>query len=257
MALCRRDVCPELAPFVRSLWLADAYVAGPHRRERILPTGECSLILDLPRGAAGISGPHIEAIEIETAAEFSVAGVAFTPGGIVPFVDGPATELVNQHVPLEVLWGGLAAELNGKVHDAKTPASKLAAMEQVLVELVRRGKPGDAAVRYAIRAFDGGTVTDRVGAVVGRIGLSHRRFLDLFRSEVGLTPKQFARIRRFQRVLQHIRNGGRVEWTHVALSCGYFDQSHFIREFRTFSGVTPTAYSGASGPHLNHLPISD
>ena len=68
------------------------------------------------------------------------------------------------------------------------------------------------------------------------------RFLDVFRSDVGLSPKAFCRIRRFAAVLRRLERAVNVDWIDVALSCGYFDQAHFNHDFRAFSGLSPSAY---------------
>jgi AraC-like DNA-binding protein len=95
----------------------------------------------------------------------------------------------------------------------------------------------------------------RVSDVSGEIGLSPRRFIEVFKQQVGLTPKLFCRVRRFQRVLRRIYRREEVEWADLALSCGYFDQAHFIHDFKAFSGINPTAYVAAGGRHQNHVPI--
>jgi AraC-like DNA-binding protein len=74
---------------------------------------------------------------------------------------------------------------------------------------------------------------------------------------VGLTPKLFCRVRRFQRVLRRIGTGRPVEWAAVAVDCGYFDQAHFIRDFHAFSGINPSAYLAGRTEHLNHVPLLD
>ena len=73
----------------------------------------------------------------------------------------------------------------------------------------------------------------------------------------GLTPKLFCRVQRFQKVLRRIRTGREVDWTGVALDSGYFDQAHFIHDFKAFSGLSPTAYAAHRTEHLNHVPILD
>jgi len=108
------------------------------------------------------------------------------------------------------------------------------------------------AVAYGLERFQQGS---RVDAVAGQIGLSSRRFAELFRREVGLTPKVFFRVRRFQRVLETVHRTRDVDWCRVALDCGYYDQAHFIHDFRTFSGLTPGEYYAAATPHLNHVPL--
>jgi len=257
MALFWRTPCPPLSGFVKTIWLSDAHVVGPHLQERILPTGECSLVLDLRPGGTSIAcGPYSDSFVIDTAAQYSVAGVQFLPAGARPFFDGPIAELANTDVRLAGLWGRLAGDLRDQVLEAPTPERRLLTIERVLLQRLARGRPAHAAVIYAVGELQRGAEAVRVEDIIRRIGVSHRRFLDLFTAEVGLTPKRFHRIRRFQRVLQQVREQARVNWMDVALSCGYYDQAHFIKEFSAFSGVSPSVYEAAAGAHANHLPLT-
>jgi AraC-like DNA-binding protein len=258
MALFGCEPRAPLSSFVSSIWLADGYVPGPHGKERILPTGDCSLIIDLRvAGKTGVSGPQSQSFVIETSAQLSVAGVQFKAGGAFPFFAVPVDELVNRHVPLDALWGGLASQLQEEAFEAPTPSRKVQVIERVLSARLARTRPTHPAVAYAIRAFEHDPALVRIADVTNRLGLSHRRFLEVFTDEVGLTPKLFCRIRRFQRVLRHIRSGRQVQRAEVALSCGYYDQAHFIKDFRVFSGVSPSAYEALVGRHLNHVPLPD
>jgi AraC-like DNA-binding protein len=216
------------------------------------------LIVDLrPVGRAGVSGPQSRSFVIDTSAQFSVAGVQFKAGGAFPFFALPLGELANRHVPLDELWGGLAEQLRERVFEAATPSQRLAVIERILIARLARASGNHPAVAYAIRVFEHNPALVRIADVTSRIGLSHRRFLDVFTDEVGLTPKLFCRIRRFQRVLQQIRSYGRVDWADVALSCGYYDQAHFIKDFQELSGVNPSTYRMSVGPHANHIPLPD
>jgi AraC-like DNA-binding protein len=94
-----------------------------------------------------------------------------------------------------------------------------------------------------------------VSAVTDYIGISTRRFIQLFHQQVGLTPKAFCRVRRFQRVLRSVHGRREVDWAQVALDCGYYDQPHFIHDFQAFSGFTPSAYLALATTHLNHVPL--
>jgi methylphosphotriester-DNA--protein-cysteine methyltransferase len=95
-----------------------------------------------------------------------------------------------------------------------------------------------------------------VGRLVDRTGLSQRRFIELFRDQVGLAPKAFCRVRRFQRVLESVHRKSAVDWPQVALDGGYYDQAHFIHDFQGFSGLTPSAYLAQATEHLNHVPMA-
>jgi AraC-like DNA-binding protein len=166
-------------------------------------------------------------------------------------------ELASQHVRLDVVWGGLATELHERVFEAAAPHEKLDVIERFLSARLVHGRSAHSVVTYAIDAFERDPAIVRIADVTGRTGLSHRRFLDLFTAEVGLTPKLFCRVRRFQKVLRRIRDGRRVEWADVALACGYYDQAHFIKDFQSFSGLNPSDYYASAGPHPNHVPLSD
>jgi AraC-like DNA-binding protein len=92
-----------------------------------------------------------------------------------------------------------------------------------------------------------------VGAVIDKIGLSTRHFNQLFRDQVGLTPKLFCRVQRLRQVLYLLAGKERVDWLDIALKCGYFDQAHFIHDFRTFALCTPTVYLEQRGVHSCHI----
>ena len=83
--------------------------------------------------------------------------------------------------------------------------------------------------------------------------MSAKRFIERFKAEVGVSPKHYCRIRRFQRTVTRAHRGQIVDWPQVALECGYYDQAHFIHEFRSFAGLTPTGYQGSRTAFQNHV----
>ena len=243
-----------LSQFVDCLWFHEGY-GGAHARERVLPTATVDLVFSRhpDRGAAAtIAGPRSKCVELDTSQPFSACGVHFKPGGALPFVAEPANELHNQIVLLDTLWGALARTVEAQVWDAQTPEQRLSVLEKALGSRMSRGRVGHPAVSYAVRVIERSRGTRPIAEVAGRIGLSTRRFLDLFQSEVGLSPKAFSRMRRFAAALDSIAATQDVDWTNVALSCGYFDQAHFNHDFRAFCGVSPSEYlrSRASRTHL-------
>lgn len=106
-----------------------------------------------------------------------------------------------------------------------------------------------------LHCLERGTVVPSVAELAKRVGWSERRLRDVFRCEVGLTPKQFARVERFQRVLREVEQGQMVDWAELALAHGYYDQAHLIGEFRACSGLTPTAYQRQRVAPGNHVPL--
>ena len=115
----------------------------------------------------------------------------------------------------------------------------------------------DADNRRWLAPEPNGSADDvRVRDVARRVGLSQRRFIQVFTAEVGLTPKLYCRVRRFQRAREMVRNTLAPDWTRVAVECGYFDQSHLIRDFHAFSGLSPGDYLRRRSEQVlpNHVP---
>lgn len=268
---------PPLAEFVESIWLYDGY-APPHAMERVLPSGTIEIVINLrgeplriyDLGASGqrecfqgplVSGTYSEQFAIDTAQQAAIMGIHFKPGGGYPILGPVVGELGESHVPLENLGDGRAAgELWDRLLEAETPDARFLILEQYLLrQLAARSLRPHPAVTLALAEFQRIPQTTTITEVTARTGLSARRFNELFRREVGLTPKIFGRIRRFQEALHLVESHptARVDWADLALSCGYYDQAHFNRDFRAFSGITPTTYLNLRGEHVNHVPIPE
>jgi len=249
---------PPLGDFVHDFWLYDDYVPG-HAMDRILPSGTIELVINLrddefriyhparPErcerfSGALVSGAYGRIFLIDTAEDAAVIGVHFKPGGAFPFLGLPAGELADTHVDLETLWGPPAVELRERLCAAATPGERFRLLAEALVAHLFRPLEHHDAVSTALDAFarmdPGSTVRD----IARRVGLSHRRFTQVFAAEVGLTPKLYSRIQRFQRVRALARQFLVPDWAHLAVDCAYFDQSHLIRDFLAFSGLSPTEY---------------
>ena len=265
---------PPLRNFVELFWFYDGYFAGSHSKERLMPDGSIELVINLKQDEARIydrdnldkcerlpgtllCGPHSSFFVIDTAQQDSVIGIHFKPGGAFPFFKMPAMELHNLHVSLEDLWGHEARLLRERLLEAQTPEMKFQVLEEGL--LARAFKPLERhrAVDFALALFRNIHTAPAMTELAEEIGISSRRFIQLFSNEVGLTPKLFARVRRFQQVLQMIHRGDNCDWVDLAAGCGYFDQAHFIHDFKAFAGINPTTYLVQKTEHLNHVPIHE
>lgn len=264
---------PPLSEFIDCFWHCEDYNA-PHAKERLLPTGSMELVISLrdkiPLYEDGgdhenqsyshciASGVYSESMVINTASLAAMIGVHFRPGSIVPFFQLPANELHNLPVPLDNLWGSKAHDLHHRLLEAKTVQARFAILEKSLLACVARSEAPHPAVAFALDQFHRIPHTQTIADVSEQIGLSQKRFIRTFREEVGLTPKLYCRIRRFQEVLRQINKGQPIAWVDIAASCGYFDQAHFIHDFQAFSGLNPSTYlSLHRGEWMNHVPLPD
>jgi AraC-like DNA-binding protein len=235
---------PPLSSFVDSFWIYEGYIQA-HARERVLPTGTMQLVFTLDadgRLAASVAGPRSHFVELDTSRPFSAIGVHFRPGGGFPFFAVPSGELHNRTVSLESLWGRSGDGIQDRLWSASPAERRFAILESALIERMGSRSDRHSAVRYAIDRIVACAGTHAVGEIVQTTGLSPRRFAELFRDQVGLPPKVFSRIRRLDAALRRIERAGEVDWTDVALSCGFFDQAHFNHDFRAFCGLNPSAY---------------
>lgn len=232
--------------------------------------------LDKYRQYSGVlfSGTYSRAFACDATQHESMFGVHFKPGGAFPFLGIPANELSNKHADLADLWGRSALYLREELWEAKTPATRFRIMEQVLTERLRRSPKRHPAIRISLQilgsAGGGATIRD----VAQEVGVCKRHFIRLFRAEVGLTPKLFCRLLRFQRARVLAQQFATVrpdraeprevpsvlDWADLATTCGYFDQSHLINDFEEFSGLSPTQYLRQYQPDArlkdSHVPIS-
>ncbi|MFZ0631277.1 MAG: helix-turn-helix domain-containing protein [Acidobacteriaceae bacterium] len=263
---------PPLAALVRCFWYWEG-IPQPHLRERLLPNGEAAIIFNLrddemriydaddPQrytscGLVGITGPRTNCFAIDTAAEERVIGIQFQAGGTFPFFREPAAEVANQSVALDCLWGPRAALLREQLLAAASPEAMFALLESELLAHLARPLELHPAVAFARGHICRAPHATTIAGVTQRIGMSQRRFIEIFRDQIGLAPKAFCRVRRFQRVLEAVHRRQSVDWVQVALDGGYYDQAHFIHDFQDFSGMTPAAYLAKATEHLNHVPIS-
>jgi AraC-like DNA-binding protein len=262
-----RTPAPPLSQCIRTLWYARAPQAAC-RRERILPTGNIQLILNLARdfivdcAAGGTCGRLPPALVVGARSVYEVvdtsdmadlAGLVFEPGGFVPFVSDAADLFSNRFVPLADVWGGAAAALRDRLLEFPTPAAKLCALEDFLAEKFMSRLSRNRMVDCALSQLNLSPAVSTVKELARSTGWSERRFSQVFREQVGFPPKVWCRIQRFQRAVRRLHAGVEVPWAELALDCGYYDQSHFANEFRAFSGIDATSYSARRSRWPSHV----
>jgi len=268
----RRLPGPGLRPFVKTLWATGPPATQPPDgtpRERVLPTGEMHLVFRLSEhplrlydAAAGPSGRTLgHAIVGGVRATFYVkdvsepvrsVGAQLHPGASAILFGAPADELAGRHTPLEDLWGPFAAEARGRLLEAQDPARQMDILEAILAARLPRVRALHPAVAHALERLD---AEASVGDIVREGGWSHRWFIEIFRRAMGLSPKVYARLRRFSGAVRRAAGDPDADWADLALDAGYSDQPHFIREFREFAGITPGEYRALAPAQAHHVPI--
>jgi AraC-like DNA-binding protein len=262
MAATRPNGRPELArrrrvtgtphPMLRAL-LARDYAGHADRTESsplVLPaTASVPLVLkveDSPRRPPSfVHGVHRSYAVMEGACAPSYLEVWLAPLGAYALLGAPMDELGGTVVSLEEVLGGDARRLAERIRQAPTWHRRFTLLDEFLLSRLEREHRPSPEVAWAWH---------RIVATAGRIpirqiatetGWSHRHLIARFRQQVGLVPKTAARLVRFERLLARVEDEpGR--WGPLAAAAGYADQAHLVREFREFTGLTPTAFAASA-----------
>lgn len=252
---------PPLSTFVETMWLYADYHAE-HRQERTIPHGAATLVINFALREATFCGAHSKPFLLDTEKMVSHIGICFKPAGAFPFLNLPARELHNQVVSLETLWGTHTFSLRDQLLEAPTAQAKFQLLEKALLMKLPQPDKIHPAVTFAVDAFPKITEPRPVALMADQVGLGMRRFRQLFDAQVGLSPKRYYRVQRFQQLLGQLnslptREMSNVDWADTACRFGFHDQAHLIHEFQELSGVTPTVYLAHAGRHMNHLVVDD
>src|SRR4051794_3962659 len=240
-------------------------------RHMILPDGAVELIVNLgdPQRLchpsdhgrqtifrrSWVSGERSEPIVIDEQGYVDLVGIRFKAGGAWPFLGLPLSELTGHVVELEAVLQQEAEHLSDRMNGAGNSNQRFALLQSWLLHRLRSGTPPTPAVKYTLALIRDRREDLRIGQIADKIGVSHKHLLREFDRCVGLPPKMFARLSAFQRAIGWIGQQSSPDWADVAMGCGYYDQAHFIHEFRAFSGLTPTSYLSRRGPYLNYIAV--
>ncbi|MFI7611218.1 helix-turn-helix domain-containing protein [Nonomuraea terrae] len=180
---------------------------------------------------------------IEYPTRVRLVGVHFKPWGISAFVGMPATELRDRWVPVDAVWRRSLDRIRNRVGDIASAAETLRVLEgELRSRLAEAPSRSLALVRHTGGRLETSHGVVPVGTLADAAGVSGNHLATLFKSHVGVTPKRVARIYRFARLIVSVDARRPVDWSALAQTAGYFDQAHFSREFKEFTGRSPTEY---------------
>ncbi|MEO8604889.1 MAG: AraC family transcriptional regulator [bacterium] len=245
---------PLFAGLVDRLWYSAGAAALP--RKRIFPNGMIELLVTLGEpmrlveGAGAelfargsLSGLHSGPIVIEMARTQETLGIRLRPAGAYALLARPLHAINDTTLDLHDLVGRASAELAERCHDAATVEQRFARAAQWLRARLTRARAHDA-VAWSVQQIEQSAGEVSIAALRQQTGFSKTRLANAFREQIGFTPKHYARILRFRRVLG-LLHAGDVSLVDAALAAGYFDQPHMTADFRAFTGLTPRAFVGA------------
>ncbi len=261
-----REISPSarLRPFINTFWILehDGQEAAP---QRVVPDGQSELILNWgqpfeafqsgqwqgqPRCflAGQIDGPLL----LRPDGPAKMLGIGFHPHGAATVFPQPMHELSGRFTPVEDLSQSLSRDL----HRALESPEPLAAVESALLSArtTSRGtcRDADLLVAEAVRRITLHHGASDLAALARELGLSIRQLERRFLAAVGLSPKLFCRIQRFNNVFHKLGQPS-CNWVETAIACGYYDQAHLIRDCKDLSGNTPRSLLGEDADLARHF----
>ena len=251
--LDRFPPAPDLADLVERHWVV-SWELPPGRTASVtlLPHPCVNLVLD--RGRLGVAGVGRDRFSYTYRGTGRVFGVKFRPGAFLPFLGRPLVEITGSVLPAERLWGPAAGALATRL----TATAGVDGLIGLAEEFLRaRWPPDDPQVELVgriVAAMLHDRTISRVDDVTERFGLTARTLQRLFQRYVGVSPKWVLRRYRLHEAAAALAREQHRPWAEVAADLGYFDQSHFIRDFTAAIGLTPGAYAQAC--RANQAPVS-
>jgi AraC-like DNA-binding protein len=248
-----REIVPEgpASEFVERYWVLESDVSEQGRVQRVVPDGTAELILNFaqpfescqngewrlqPRCflAGQITGPLL----LRPIGPARMLGVRFLAHGAGRMLGTPMPETTGRIVDLSDLVPALARDLDS-IWEAPSAAAQAARADAIFGAWERRHGRRDTVVEEAVARLTSARVPPDTATLARTLGISLRQLERRFQNAVGLGPKHFSRMRRFQRVFQAIEQQ-RPGWAGAAAACGYYDQAHLVRDFQEFAGQAPS-----------------
>lgn len=244
-----------------------------HAIDRFLPDGNTEIIFDFHDQPQYIydndtlkeiqachhvwaSGVRTGYISIPSGRQAAMFIIAFKKGMAYPFFPVPMNEMSDRVVDADLLWGRSFGHLREHLHEISNVDQKFAAAERFLLKHYQRQFNLNPAVEYALAEIIRSPDQLNLRRVSDKIGYSQKHFIAMFKQQVGVTPKAYLKIMRFQKAINEVEQSPDIDWAAISLDCGFYDQAHFIHDFKFFSGFTPEDYLQRKSDLLNYIPVA-
>ena len=234
-----------LSPYIKTYWVSDD-LRGEGDCYKVLPDGcvEIIFMFDTTKETvyAGIVGTKTSFFEVGYPQTLQVFGIRFKPAGITTFTRIPVDEFTDRNVELalvETLFNQSFCEL---LSEKKSMAEIIAQTDSFLISRLPFLYSTDRKIFQAVDLISHAKGIINLASVASEVCLCQRHFERKFKSIIGISPKMFAKILRFNHTVQYLQNNPHKDLLTIAVECGYHDKSHLFKDFKMLSGNTPTNY---------------
>lgn len=243
-----------------------------HSIERFLPDGNVNIVIDLTNTPKFIydnetlkeiqtcknvwfSGIRTNYITIPSGRDSEMFIINFHKGKAYPFVKMPLNELTDSVVDAELVFTTEILQIREAILNLKTRTEKFDYVERQLLNLYIKRLEINPFIDFAVQQILIAPNVTTIENIANKVGYSQKHLIKIFKDNIGLTPKSFLKVTRFQKAIEEIEFQKRANWTSIALDSGYYDQAHFINDFKSFSGFTPTQYIQSKSEFINYVAI--
>lgn len=234
---------PSLEHLVRFFWILEYNGASEFPVQyKLLAEGFPGLVFFFKNQYGAVNGQTTEHRSFSMTGNFKMMGVYLYPYALPLLYKIPSHEFTHQHIPLHEFCKAEFSELQERILEAQTDAASIDILSDYLYrKSIHAGDAGNKFHQCILHVIDqfGNVEVDRLAQ---QAGISNRQLERKFSASVGLSPKVYSRLMRFHASLRFIKSGTMKTLTDIAYAAGYFDQSHFIREFKEFAGLSPGEY---------------
>ena len=258
----------DLNSLISCYWTLEVPAESGAQRQRIIPDGtiEMAFILGdnikrytsdvdfIIQPRAMVLGHTIAPFYIEPIGYVNTFAIRFYPYGFANFVAIPLKELANKETPIEILFGQASAkELETKIIEADNSSERIEIIETFLLDKLNEKTTIDKIVKTTIDALLATNGSASIRTIL-KDDLSKRRQLERnFIKQIGVSPKQLGKVIRLQTALKMLLNKKTEKLTDIAYESEYFDQAHFIKDFKEFTGINPKEFLGNENMALSAL----
>lgn len=241
----------RLSAFVDCYWFIDSD-DRIHSKEYMHPDGGTGIILNYGDTLRFDETPHADTCILDGAITFSrelflqgkikAVGIRFKPAGAYLFFSLPLKEIKNETITLADSKLKNHNELFGRLSNAKTFSAKISIIENWLLNAIRSEKNISTTVTESLAFIQAQQGLLSIQSIADKLGYSQRRIERLFNTQVGMTPKEYARTLRIAQARLYIKHPKPKSFADISYDLGFYDQAHFINQFKKVVGITPQGY---------------
>jgi len=257
-----------LSPYIKQYWMIDnCFGQNESHIQQIIPSGLMELafyLADKPESSNNpipdksvISGQINEPYEINVNGNLSMFSVSFQPEGAMMFFDLPLIKIFGKNVSLRNIIKNVVSQLEAELFNADSFHDKIRIIEKFLIKQLNKNYKQyiENRISHSVKLINKTRGRIAIDFLASSACLSRKQYERVFKDYIGIAPKQFLRIVRFQNIIYEKQLDIKIPLTKLAYDCGYFDQSHMIHEFKLLSGNTPRRYFSDCDPYSDYFSI--